>query len=443
MKIRFKLLVFTLFSICSLLSAQTYLLNNVAGQRHYGYSGDGGPATNAHLTNPMGVYSDNSGNIYISDWGNARLREVTPDGIIITIAGNGVYGFSGDGGPATSAELGGSMGIFVDNAGDIYLADIGNERIRKIDKNGIINTIAGNGTYGFSGDGGPAINAAFEDPAGICGDTSGNIFVADEFNNKIREITKNGNITTVAGCGVRGYSGDGGPAMLAEFYYPSGVAVDKSGNIFIADEDNNCIRKVSNGIISTIAGNGIAGYSGDGGSANLALLSNSAGIGVDNIGNIFITDGFNNRIRVIDKNGIIRTIAGNGIPGYSGVGDTATIASLYNPVSIAADTSGNLFFANAFNNFIQKLSPLPEVILSASIVVYPNPTQGIFTVKIKNFTASLRLEVYNVLGERVSYQQLNTLETQINLTGNSKGIYLYRVLTSDNTLFASGKLALL
>lgn len=433
-----------LFAIPGLLYSQAYLITDVAGQGRIGYSGDGGPATNAHLNNPTSVFADNFGNIYISDWGNSRLRMVNSAGIINTIAGNGIYGYSGDGGAATAAELNGPMGIYVDDSGNIYLADIGNQRIRKINTDGIINTIAGNGTLGFSGDEGPADLAEFNDPAGICGDIFGNIYVADEFNNRIRKISAAGIISTIAGGGGRGYSGDGGPATQAELYYPSGVAVDNAGDIFIADESNNCIRKVNKqGIISTIAGNGMPGFSGDGGLAASAELSNPAGIGIDKKGNIYITDGFNNRIREIDTNGIISTIAGNGMQGDSGVGDSATLAELYNPVSVAADVSGNLYFANQFNYCVQKLSPIPPDLSPPVITVYPNPNQGIFTVEVENFNPTLRFEVYNILGQRVTFIQLTSPKTQLNLSACSNGVYLYRLISTGNKVYGTGKVIIL
>jgi len=440
----FLLLVLYLFMANNLLYSQAYLVTNIAGQRTPGYTGDGGPATIANLGNPTSVYADNTGNIYISDWGNSRLRVVNSAGIISTFAGNGIYGYSGDGGPATSAELNGPMGIFVDAYGNVYIADIGNQRIRVINTNGIINTIAGNGALGFSGDGGPATSAEFNDPAGICGDIWGNIYVADEFNNRVRRINANGTIISVAGNGIQGYSGDGGPATQAEFYYPSGVAVDSAGNVFIADESNNCIRKVNTqGIISTIAGNGAPGFYGDGGPSNLAGLSNPAGVGIDNRGNIYITDGFNSRIREINANGIISTIAGNGVAGYSGAGDSATLAELYNPISIMADTSGNLYFVNQFNNFVQKLSLIPPDVSPPLITVYPNPNQGVFTVRIQNFYPFLRLEIYNILGEKVSYIELTSPITQVNLSTCSAGIYLYRLISTNNKVYGSGKVAIL
>lgn len=442
--LKFFAFVLFLWGTSDLVYPQAYLITNVAGQRIAGYSGDGGPAINAHLYNPTAVYADNAGNIYISDWANSRLRMVNSNGIINTIAGNNTFGFSGDGGLATAAELNGPMGIFVDAAGNIYVADIGNQRIRRINTNGIISTFAGNGELGFSGDGGLATSAEFDDIAGICGDIWGNIYVADEFNNRIRKISAAGIITTVAGSAIRGYSGDGGLAIKAELYYPSGVAVDSAGDVFIADESNNCIRKVNaQGIITTIAGNGTPGFSGDGGLAVLSELSNPAGIGIDNKGNIYITDGFNSRIREINTNGFISTIAGNGIAGYTGIGDSATLAELYNPVSIMADTSGNLYFANEFNNYVQKLSLLPPDDSPPVVSIYPNPNQGIFTVKIENFYPFLRLEVYNILGERVSYIGLTGPITQLNLSACSAGVYLYRLISTNNKLFGTGKVVIL
>lgn len=431
-------------SATDFLYCQSYLITNVAGQRTAGYSGDGGAAIDAHMYNPTAVYADNEGNIYISDWGNSRLRMVNSAGIISTIAGNGIYGYLGDGGPAISAELCGPMGIWVDASGNIYLADIGNQRIRIINTNGIITTIAGNGTLGFSGDGGLAVSAEFDDPAGISGDILGNLYVADEFNNRVRKISANGIISTIAGSAICGYSGDGGQATQAELYYPSGVAVDSDGDIFIADESNNCIRKVNTqNIISTIAGNGTPGFSGDGGPANLSELSNPAGIGIDNRGNLYITDGFNSRIREINTNGIISTIAGNGSAGYSGIGDSATLAELYNPISIMADTSGNLYFANQYNNYVQKLSLIPPDASPPVITIYPNPNQGIFTVQIQNFYPFLRLEVYNILGERISYTELTSATTQINMSSCSGGVYLYRLISTNNKVYGAGKVVVL
>ncbi|HTB32456.1 MAG TPA: T9SS type A sorting domain-containing protein [Bacteroidia bacterium] len=442
--IKFYLVVLFICSCSGLLFAQNYIITNVAGQRYHINPDGGNMATNTHLANPTAVYADNTGNIYISDWGNNKLRVVNSNGVISTLAGIGVNGYSGDGGPSTAAELCGPMGIFADASHNVYMADIGNGRIRKIDTSGIISSIAGNGAYGFSGDGGSALNAEFEDPAGICGDKSGNIYVADEFNNRVRKISKSGIISTVAGSASRGYSGDGGPATGAELYYPSSVAVDDSNNIFIADESNNAIRKVnSSGIIFTIAGNGIGGFTGDGGPSNTAELFNAAGVGVDNSGNIYITDGFNERTRKITPDGKISTIAGTGLAGYSASFDVAIHATLYDPVCIMADTSGNLYFANIFNNLVQKLSVAPTNEYTPPLFkIYPNPNLGIFTVDIENNTPDLTLEVYNILGQHVSTKSLIAGETQIDLRGSPKGIYLYRIIATDDKLYGTGKIVI-
>lgn len=422
--------------------SQTYLISNVAGNPRAGDSGEGRLAVNALLYNPVAVYVASSGNIYISDWANDKLKMINSSGIITTIAGTGVFGYSGDGGPATRAKLNGPMGIFVDTRNNIYLADIGNQRIRKIDTAGIITTIAGNGELGFSGDGGLATQAKFDDPAGICGDNSGNIYIADEFNNRIRKIDVNGIITTIAGSDLCGYSGDGGLATSAGLYYPSGVAIDTAGNIFIADEDNNCIRKVdTQGIIYTVVGNGVAGYSGDGGPATQAELYDPASVAVDEQGTIYIADGFNNRIRKINAQGIISTIAGTGKMGYSS-GGPAILDSLYDPISIYADVQGNIYFASEFNDDVQKLTPYVSASSFPGVVIYPNPNRGIFTIAIPDFSSNLRLEIYNVLSQKIVDTPLDAAIINMNLSGYANGIYLYRVISSDSHVYGAGKIVI-
>jgi hypothetical protein len=216
----------------------------VAGNGTNGCSGDGSPAANAELFWPAGVAVDASGNLFIADGGNNRIREVGTNGIITTVAGNGTRGYSGHGGPATNAELGLPQGVAVDASGNLFIADTYNMRIRKVGTDGIITTVAGNGTLGYSGDGGAATNAELEYPWGVAVDASGILFIADSSNNRIREVGTDGIITTVAGNGTNGYFGDGGAATNAELSDPYGVAVDASGNLFIADTDNERIREV-------------------------------------------------------------------------------------------------------------------------------------------------------------------------------------------------------
>ena len=314
---------------------------------------------------PISVAVDASGNVYIAEQFGNRIRKVGTDGVISTVAGgNGGYGFNGDGGAATSTNLNYPSGVAVDAVGNIYIADQNNQRIRKVNSNGIISTVAGNGTQGFSGDGGAATSAQLNSPSGVTVDAAGNIYIADQFNNRIRKVNSSGVISTVAGNGTQGFSGDGGAATSAQLYSSGGVAVDAAGNIYIADNGNNVIRKVNtNGIISTIAGNGTQGFSGDGGAATSANLSYPTGLEVDASGNIYIAEGSTNRIRKVNSSGIISTIAGNGIIGFSGDGGVATSANLYNPTGVAVDVSGNIYIADENNKRVREVI-FPPVIAS-------------------------------------------------------------------------------
>ncbi|HWY98003.1 MAG TPA: T9SS type A sorting domain-containing protein, partial [Bacteroidia bacterium] len=325
--------------------------------------------------------------------------------------------------------------------------DIGNGRIREITTAGIINTIAGNGNYGFSGDGGQATNASFKDPTGISLDDTGNIFVTDVFNNRVRKINTSGVITTIAGNGIAGFSGDGGQATLASLYYPTGIAIDDSGNVYIADEDNNRIRKVNTkGIITTVAGNGTASYAGDGGPAVLAEINFPGGVTVDKSYNIYIADASNNRIRMVGPEGIISTIAGNGAANFSGDDGFALAAALYNPTAISVDASGNLVVADAFNFRVRKLTKLARNINfnDTLITIYPNPNHGVFNIALQNAAGDETIEIYNVLGEKLFYTNLNQNGlTEINLSRQNSGFYLYRVLRKDKSVKFNGKIVIL
>jgi hypothetical protein len=335
-------------------------INTVAGNGD-GFSGDGGPATSAGLLLPLGVFVDGSGNIVIADSGDYRIREVAAaTGNIQTVAGNGSPGFSGDGGPATSAGLLFPFGVFVDGSGNIFIVDSGNDRIREVvAATGDIQTVAGNGTPGFSGDGGPATSASLLSPFGVFVDVNGNIFIADSGNSRIREVVADtGNIQTVAGNGTAGFSGDGGPALQAELNLPLSVYVDAKGNIFLADSNGHRIREVvaATGNIQTVAGNGTPGFSGDGGSATSAELNTPGGVFVDGSGNIFVGDTGNARVReIIAATGIIQTVAGNGTLGFSGDGGPATSAQLSTPYGIFLDKTGNLFISDGGNSRVREV----------------------------------------------------------------------------------------
>jgi uncharacterized protein (TIGR03437 family) len=366
----FFLLVF-LLTASDLLHSQpaSYVMGPVAGSGVNGFSGDGGPATSAALNNPIGVTVDAAGNLYIADSANQRIRRVTASGIITTVAGNGTADFSGDGGPATSAAFNGPAGIVVDAAGNLYITDDYNNRVRRVTPDGIITTVAGNGTRGYSGDHGAATSAALNDPYGIAVDAAGNVYIADRGNYRIRCVTPwrgGGIITTVAGNGAHGFSGDGGPATSAAMNGPVGIAVDAAGNLYIADLDNNRIRRVTpSGIITTVAGNGTAGFSGDGGSATSAALNGPVGIAVDTAGNLYIADRGNYRIRRVTPSGIITTVAGNGTRGFSGNGGPATSATII-PHFVAVDGVGNVVFSSSYNpsggDQVRKLVPTQPVV---------------------------------------------------------------------------------
>ena len=334
-------------------------LTRIAGGSGPGYSGDGGPATSAQLRigGLGGVAVDRAGNVFIADTWNGCIRKVFPDGIIATVAGTGKWGYSGDGGPATSAQLNLPAGVAVDTAGNLFIAD--HWAVRKVSVNGMITTVAGNGPVtGSAADGGPATNATVV-PLGIAVDTAGNLFIADQYSWRIRKVDANGIITTVAGNGVAGSSGDGGPATRAQVY-ASGVAVDGSGNLFLSDGTR--IRHVSaSGIITALAGGLTPGFTGDGGPATAARLSGAYGLTVDSTGNVFVTDGANGRIRRVSPNGIITTVAGSGAVGPSvvptGDGGTAKRAYLRYPSSVAADRLGNVFITDSADHRIRRVSP--------------------------------------------------------------------------------------
>jgi trimeric autotransporter adhesin len=331
---------------------------SAAGNGTFGYSGDGGPATAAELWSPYGIAVDSMGNLFIADTNNQRIRKVSSSsGIIVTIAGSDA-GELGDGGQATSAVLNYPFGVAVDSSGDFFIADTMNNRIRKVSSSGIIITVAGNGTYGYSGDGGQAASALLNYPRGAAMDAAGNLFVADTLNNRIRKVSFSGIITTMAGNGDFGYGGDGGQAVSAQLAGPTGVVVDSSGNLFIADCNNYRVRKMdSSGIITTVAGNGTFGYSGDGGTATSAQLSLPKGVSLDSAGNLFVADALNNRIRKVSASGIITTVAGGGNP-PNGLGDggPATSAILAYPLGVAVDSAGNLFISDTDNNRIRKVN---------------------------------------------------------------------------------------
>jgi len=335
------------------------IITTYAGNGTAAFSGDGAAATLAELSGPAAVACDTKGNLYIADAANNRIRKVTTAGIITTIAGTGTAGYNGDGIAATAAELSNPIGVATDAYGNVYIADNGSFRVRRVDTLGIITTIAGIGGiegFGYGGDGGPATSAHMY-VYGLAVDKYQNVYIADG-NTTVRKVSHTtGIITTVAGSTLYGYSGDGGPATSAALAIPTAVAVDTAGNIFIADNGNNRLRIVyaAAGIITTFAGNGTSGSLGDNGPANAATVVPFA-VATDAAGNVYIADQANNRIRMVNLADTINTIAGTGTAGFSGDGGLATLATLHGPSGIALDGFGNYYIADNYNNRVRKVS---------------------------------------------------------------------------------------
>jgi len=323
--------------------AQINVISTAAGNGTGGYSGDGGGATAAQLSAPFGTAVDSAGNFYIAEWLNHRVRKVDTSGSITTVAGIGVGGYGGDGGPATEAALNSPEGVAVDAAGNIYIADSFNNRIRKVDTSGVITTIAGNGSPQYTGEG-VATQVSLNDPSGVAADKSGNLYIADNSSHRIRKLNlSRGIISTIAGTGIGGFSGDGGPASAAQVFNPTHLATDQAGNLYIADYNNHRIRKISagTGIITTVAGSATrddhSGYSGDGGPATSAQFNNPAGVAIDAAGNLYIADAQNKRVRKVDTSGIVSTIAGGGT---NGDGCNSETAALKFPIDVALTPDG-------------------------------------------------------------------------------------------------------
>ena len=329
----------------------------------HGFSGDNGSAIYALINAPQGVSVDSTGNVFIADTHNQRIRKINTAGIMTTVAGNGTMAFGGDGGQAVAAQLNFPQDVEIDAAGNLYIADLGNHSIRKVDVNGIITSIAGKGTIPFGGDNGAATVANLNYPDAAVRDGAGNLYIADTANNRIRKVDASGTISTVAGNGIVGNGGDNGTATTAQLNAPKGVVVDTAGNLFIADTQNHRIRKVdTNGIITTFAGNGSAGFSGDGGQATAAQLNFPQKVTIAN-NTLYIVDRNNQRVRAIDiATGVISTFAGNGLRGLSGDNGLATAARLDFPQDVIADNAGHIFIADTLNHRVRQVNIATGVI---------------------------------------------------------------------------------
>ncbi len=394
----------------------------------------------AKLSHPKGVCVDASGNIFVCDALNFRIRKINALGVISTFAGTGVYGHDGDGSQATAAKIGQIYGIAIDRNNNIYFSD--ETQIRKITTSGIISTIAGNGTSGFSGDGGPATAAVIGSVGGIAIDSMGNIYFGDKTNIRIRKINTAGIISTIAGTGISGYSGDGGPATSATFILPTGVSLDRNDNLYIADAGDYRIRKINNsGIISTVAGCGISGSSGDGGLATSAKISQIYTSVTDYFGNLYIPDQSMGKVRRVDySTGIISTIAGDGTPcGYSGDGGQATMAQLCSPHSICIDKHNTIYFSEEGNNILRRITYSVNVAKinthALNISIVPNPINNYkFSVQINSeITESANLVITNVTGIKLKELIVNTNSIYEIQLDEVSGMYFAKVSSMHGT----------
>jgi hypothetical protein len=362
--------------LCVVSGVKSQIISTVAGTNYVGYTGDGGPATAAEFHNPTGIAFDSLGNMYIADNTNNVIRMVnSSNGIITTVAGNGYDagtgfgGYTGDGGQATDAELYIPVDVVFDRLWNMIITDSFNNVIRKVDKTGVITTIAGNNIAGYSGNGGAATAAELNQPTSAAFDMAGNMYIAEENNNVIRKVSTLGIISTAAGRFVRGYSGNGGPATDAELDGPTDVHISSAGDIVFTDDNNNVVRSVNlSGIIHTIVGTGLAGYSGNGGPATAAQLNRPVGVTYDLRGDMLIAEENNNVVREVDTTNIVSTVAGILIPGYSGDGGPATAAELNSDRRTKVDRYGNIFIADRSNQVIRKITPACALNLIVNVI---------------------------------------------------------------------------
>jgi trimeric autotransporter adhesin len=406
-----------------------------AGTGTAGYNGDLIPATTAQLNGCIGLTVDPYGTVYISDLGNNRVRMVDLLGDIHTLAGKDSAGYWGDGGLAINALLNSPRQVSTDAFGNVYIADAGNNCIRKVSSTGIITTVAGMGAAGFNGDGGAATDAVLNYPCGVAVDTGGNIFIADTYNNCIRKVNKLGIILTIAGLpgSTGGYSGDGGNVDSAQFNFPASLFIDINENLYVADMLNERIRKMDSGgtaSIVTVAGCGVAGSWGDGGLAIDAALSAPNAASLDQDGNLYISDQYNNKIRKVFANtGVIVTVAGNGTGGYAGDGGSPLAAELSSPQGVACDGAGNIYIADFGNQRVREVvlraGVAQETQTGHALVVAPNPvTDGLLGLRLTaNGDFKVKYAVTDVVGRVVAEFEGRTNIPTVQQLNLQPGIY--------------------
>lgn len=441
------------FSLCILLAplfAQAQTIVTFAGNGLAGNTGDGGAAISAKINYPLGGVFDKFGNYYITTGttGNT-VRKIDTAGIITTIAGtNGLGGFSGDNGLATNAKLKNPQGVTVDTNGNVYIADATNHRVRKITvSTGIITTVAGNGTAGDTGDGGTATSALIDNPLDVCTDRFGNLYIADANSSKVRKVDINGVISTFAGNGNNVYGGDGGLADTSSIGSVTGICSDDTGNIYIATIEARLFKVNTQGIITTIAGTGIGGYSGDNGLAiNAEVIPTK--VAWYKSGDIYIDDQSNIRIRKVNAQGIISTVAGNGIAAYSGDGGPANLAELKYPYGICTDKCGNVYIADGHDFRVRKIiydstcsytstvdttdttTSIHSIVVQGNISIYPNPAKEY--IAIAGGSNAKDVMILNAMGQVVMEEKYNSYKANVSVSGLKAGLY-YIVVKDTGT----------
>ena len=421
-----------LFLVAGLLAVSPGLaqnINTMAGNGSPGNSGDGAGATSAEIDTVYGVAVDAHGNTYLADSRNHRVRKIA-NGIITTVAGTGQEGFSGDGGAATSAQLSFPRAVAVDAAGTVYLADTGNNRIRKVTPAGVISTLAGSDAAGFAGDGGPAASAQLSYPSGLAVDTAGNLYVADSWNYRIRKISADGKIQTIVGNGSYGPFGDGGLATAASLGLIQGLAVDTAGNLYLSDTYNHRVRKVAGGAITSVVGGGF-GPAADGGAAAAANLKFPEGVAMDLTGNLFVADSLNHRVRKVSTDGVISTVAGSGAAGYGGDGGVATVAQLNNPHALATDPNGLLAVSDLWNYRVRSLGGLPVAPPVAPVIsAVKDAASGQAAIAAGSYVAIYGTNLAPLTkdwGGAIVNRQLPTMLEGVSVSVGGKPAYVYYI----------------
>lgn len=419
--------------------AQQKIITTVVGTGALGYSGDGGAAKAARLQFPVSVVKDAAGKMFIADYDAAVIRKVNTDGIISTVAGNGTGGYSGDGGPATAAQMNGITAVAVDNAGNIYISDRGNNVVRKVDAAGIITTVAGTSIAGYSGDGGPATAAMLGNPAGIAVDGSGNLFIADEYNAIIRKVSAGGIITTFAGIPDSvGHTGDGGPATAAKLNGVFAICTDHAGNLYLSEFGSpSTIRKIdASGTISLVAGSDSGpAYAGGSVPATSVQIPASNGLAVDDSGNIYASV---TSIIKINSAGILSTFAGNGHGGFGGDGGDPLFATL-DPYGICVDNAGDLYISGSSR--IRRISAKPLGISPVRpdapvVVAFPNPCRD--QLSISGLIGDGRISLMNLSGQTLmeqTFSHAGQLPVCLMLPSEiAAGTYMLQAITNDTAV---------